>query len=550
MQHERETMLTRSALQELRRSIEEASGRDAADEILFRLGRRWGSTDAAAIGLAGTERERFERGLLRMDELGLGTATLETFQLAPERRSCRISGRVLDPEELRRSPGDEPPAGESCGVTVGYLTGLASTLTGLDLVCTPFSCRGDCAPAQLGLVGCRFELLPAHTQTSRGAAAPSGSARFFLGSLGASLGGGDIALGDLLENAGDAIVLIDDRDVVRFWNRGAENMFGYERDEVVGRKVGFIVPPDLLESGELARIQRLIEREGVLKNYVTRRITKEGRELRVSMTRTILQDRRGNVIGSTAIIRDITEQLRTEEELHQARQLAMVGEMAATVAHQVKNPLAGIYAAIQYLSRGLEESDEKKEVFENIGAEIRRMDDTIQDLLRFARPLPPHPAPTALRSVLEDLRESLSMNPEVARHELRIDVPAEYELELDEGMMEQVFQNLVLNAAQAMDEPGTIRVSATRDGDRVVVVVEDDGPGIPPELEGSIFDPFITSKVRGTGLGLSIARKNVEAHGGTIEVERGAGGARFRISLPLEQRRVGKREGKNGRPAR
>ena len=76
------------------------------------------------------------------------------------------------------------------------------------------------------------------------------------------------------------------------------------------------------------------------------------------MTRTILSDRRGNVIGSTAILRDITEQLRTEEELHQARQLAMVGEMAATVAHQVKNPLAGIYAAIQYLSRGLEEGEE------------------------------------------------------------------------------------------------------------------------------------------------------------------------------------------------
>jgi len=531
-------MLTRAALKELRRSIEDASGRDAADEILFRLGRRWGATDAKSLAPGGSLRHRLERGLNHLDELGLGSATLEEFELDRTQRTCRIAGRMLDPEELRRPNGSEPPTGESCGVTVGYLTGLASVLTNLDLVCTPFSCRGDCAPAELGRKGCRFQLLPAHTlsSTSSFAPAPSGSARFFLGSLGASLGGADIALADLLENAGDAILLVDEHDVLRFWNHGAELLFGYRRDEVVGRKIGFLVPPDLIESGELEIIRRRVEREGVLKNFVTRRMTKDGVELSVSLTRTVLRDSQGQVIGSTAIIRDITEQLRTEEELHHARQLAVVGEMAAVLAHQVKNPLAGIYAAIQVLSRDLSAEDEKKAVFESIGAEIRRLDDSVVDLLRFSRPLPPHPVSTDLLRLLEDLRETLWRDPTISVHELCLDVPAGCILELDEAMMDQVFQNLILNAAQAMTAPGKIQITAFEAGEHVVVVVRNDGPGIPRNLFDSIFDPFITTKTRGTGLGLSIARKNVEAHGGTIEAERDHGpGACFRISLPRKQ---------------
>lgn len=515
--------IARRDLEALVEALADVVGPEAAEEVLFRVGRRWGEQRAGQLEGGRPAEERFAAAIRGLGALGMGEVTLEALSLGAPRSAPRVLGRVRCPRG-----GPKGAEGPICGLTIGFLTGLVAGLTGADVVGTPLACgRGDTA-------ACGFEIRPAIQQAEdRSAGAPpAGSARFFLRSMGRGLAEGDVSLDDLLENTIDAVVLIDDQRIVRFWNRGAERMFGFRREEVVGKPVGFIVPQDLLESGELEEIERRLA-EGPVQGYVTRRVRKDGVERIVSMTRTVLHDSGGRVIGSTAILHDITEQRRTEEELERSRALAMVGELAAKIAHEIKNPLAGIYAAIQLLGRGLEEGDPKHEIFEELRGEVRRLDDTVQELLSYARPRPAQPRPTGLRAFVEDLLVPLRLDPAVARHELVVDVAEGLIASIDTRLLGQTLTNLVLNAAQAMDEPGTVRIAA-RGGSRTVEIeVTDTGPGIPAELGDEVFEPFFTTKGRGTGLGLSIARKNVEAHGGTLALDREhAGGARFVLSLP------------------
>jgi PAS domain S-box-containing protein len=313
-------------------------------------------------------------------------------------------------------------------------------------------------------------------------------------------------------------------------------MFGYTRTEVVGRPAGSILPEDLREQDELGWIRERLARGENLENHVTRRVRRDGTELDVSLTRTVLRDSQGKAVGSTAVIRDITEQKRTEAELGHALTLAMVGELAAKIAHEVKNPLAGIYAAIQLLARGCEPEDPRRQVFDDVSQEVRRLDETVQELLNFARPTPPKPRATDLRSFVRDLLESLRHQPQLAAHAVEVDIEEELVVSCDTRLLGQVFSNLVLNAGQAMERPGRIRIVARRDGERSRVEVRDTGPGIDAERLESIFEPFFTTRARGTGLGLCIARKNVEAHGGLLAARSEPGaGAVFEFTLPLAE---------------
>jgi PAS domain S-box-containing protein len=437
-----------------------------------------------------------------------------------------VVGRTLGRPGSPEAPED---LGALCGLTVGYITGMTAGLTGLDVVCSPFHCRAPCEAQN-----CTFEIRPAHRamRAESGERPRSGSARFFLDSMGRGMGDSDISLSALLEHTSDAIILIGADNVIRYWNEGAQRMFQYAPEEVVGRQAGFILPADLVEQDELGWIQESLDKGESVENYVTRRVRRDGTELWVSLTRTPLLDSQGRAVGSTAVIRDITEQRMAERELDRVRVLAMIGELAAKVAHEVKNPLAGIHAAIQVLERGCEAGDPRRDVLNDVMDEIRRLDTTILDLLHFARPVPPRPVPTDLRGFLRGKCESLARQPQIEMHDLAIDIEAGHIVDLDTRLVGQVVDNLVLNAGQAMTQPGVIRISGRVDGERVIVEVRDEGPGIPVDMLEDIFVPFHTTKTRGTGLGLSIARKNVEAHGGALEVRNAESGAVFSFSLP------------------
>ena len=341
---------------------------------------------------------------------------------------------------------------------------------------------------------------------------------------------GEIA--DDLESTDNAVILIDNDDVVRYWNRGAERMFQLTPGEVVGRRIGRIVPADLMVPGELDEMRARLDRGESVTQLLTRRVRKGGVERWRHVTHTPLHDAQGRVVGSTAILRDVADQRRTETELAGSRAVAAVGEMAAKLAHGVKNPLAGIYAAVQVLARDLEREDTRRAIFDEIGAEVRRVEQTVIDLLRFYRPVPPRLRPTSLAALARDTVELLrGAHPSV---ELALELPEDLILLIDERMIGTALENLVSNALQAVDGRGTrVVVAARREPGGVAIEVRDDGPGIAPAQREEVLEPFFTTKTRGTGLGLPIALKNAQAHGGSLELDDAPeGGARFTLRLP------------------
>jgi signal transduction histidine kinase len=237
-----------------------------------------------------------------------------------------------------------------------------------------------------------------------------------------------------------------------------------------------------------------------------------------------------------------------QQRLAHAERLASLGELAASVAHEIKNPLAGIAGAVRILAEDMLPDDPRTEVMSEILAQIRRLDRSVRDLLTFARPAEAEFGPCDLHQVLDRVLLILAEDPSAGNvrvvREYRPDLPA---VSADGKLLEQVFFNLLLNAVQAMDGQGTVTLrtdlggpdavwtDGTPLGRHVEVRVMDSGPGIPAHLLREIFTPFFTTKPRGIGLGLAITRRIVEEHGGRIAGETVPGrGAMFRICLRVD----------------
>jgi|GEM_PF-149300 len=265
------------------------------------------------------------------------------------------------------------------------------------------------------------------------------------------------------------------------------------------------------------------------------------------------------------------------ERLDRAERLATLGELAASLAHEIKNPLAGIAGAVQVMADDLPAADPRKEIMHEILSQVHRLDRTVRDLLAFARPGKPDVAPCDIHQVLDRVLFLLAESPEAKSVRIvRAYQPGIPRLDADGKQLGQVFLNLILNAVQAMPDGGSVTIAtrlvdwAIREsvdvdqatGDRgglsppihrstiprvdqsgwVEAAVSDTGPGIPPHILKDIFTPFVSTKHRGTGLGLSVSRRIVEDHGGWIEAESLPDrGATFRVFLPLasSDRRAG-----------
>ncbi|HEY3244174.1 MAG TPA: ATP-binding protein [Phycisphaerae bacterium] len=228
------------------------------------------------------------------------------------------------------------------------------------------------------------------------------------------------------------------------------------------------------------------------------------------------------------------ERSAVQERLTRAEHLAHIGQMAASLAHEIKNPLAGISGAIQVLRDGLPADDERRPILGEVLRQITRLDGTVRDLLIYARPRPPRPQSCDLHEVVERVLTFLAGEPEMRR--VRVEFQPEASLpalELDETQIEQVLINLILNAAQASPDRGLVRVRIHTNDASVHLVIEDQGRGMDEAVRQRAFEPFFTTKVRGTGLGLPICRRIVELHGGSIEVESAVGhGTQVIVELP------------------
>jgi PAS domain S-box-containing protein len=262
---------------------------------------------------------------------------------------------------------------------------------------------------------------------------------------------------------------------------------------------------------------------------------KDGTLYWVDTTIVPFMDDHGKPYQYIAIRADITARKAAEQQLAQQAALARLGQMAAVVAHEVRNPLAGIKGAMQVLMGRRPESDPDGLIMRDVVARIDALGDLVNDLMVFARPHPPQPAIFPLRPLLFEAIDAVRRDPTAAA----LDVAVEGDdlmLTADPQLIRAALLNLLLNAAQAMDGRGRVRVAIARTGNQCTIDIRDTGPGVPPELHDRVFEPFFTTKARGGGLGLPIARRTAELHGGTLTL--GApesGGARFTLALPCQR---------------
>lgn len=261
----------------------------------------------------------------------------------------------------------------------------------------------------------------------------------------------------------------------------------------------------------------------------------DGGERVVSLSSAPVRRASGKGLGGVTVITDITRQQQLEQNLIRAERMAAIGELAASLAHEIKNPLAGISGAMEIIKERFEPTDSHRDIIDEILHQIKRLDSTVRDLLVYARPTPPDKTPTSLEelidAVLTVLARERQLQPlQVIKH--YPDVPTA--ANVDPGQLEQVFLNIVLNAAQAMTRPGQLVIRLATEDSWCRVSFSDSGPGMLEEVARRAFEPFFTTKTRGTGLGLSICRKIVEAHGGRMELQTAIGeGTTITVKLPL-----------------
>ena len=335
----------------------------------------------------------------------------------------------------------------------------------------------------------------------------------------------------IIETAVDAIILIDRRGLVEAFNPAAERLFGYPAHEVMGRNVSMLMPePYAVEHDHYLRRYSMTGERHII--GIGREVTAKRRDgttfpAHLSVAELSIEGE----VKFTGIVRDLTERVRLEMKLREESGLVRLGELAAVLAHEVKNPLAAVSGAIQVLSGRLPTAEDR----EIVGEVLRRLDALsamMSDLLLFARPPKPKRSPVQIGDLVEGLVAFMRHDRNWADVQMHVEGEAPV-VQADGELLKVALQNLLVNAAQAMQMRGDIRVCLGADADTVRIDVVDAGPGIPPDVQPRIFTPFFTTKSRGTGLGLPTVRRIAEAHGGTVEiVSSGAGGTRVRFALP------------------
>ena len=305
---------------------------------------------------------------------------------------------------------------------------------------------------------------------------------------------------------------------------------GYSREELIGQDHRVINSG--LHPKEFIRDLWVTIANGRVWHGELRNRAKNGYFYWVDTTIVPCLDVRGKPYQYIAIRADITARKAAEERLAQQAALARLGQMAAVVAHEVKNPLAGIKGAVQVLMSRRPAGDPETTVMREIVARIDALDDLIQDLMTYARPRPPRLSAVNLRQLIDEAVTMLRRDPFGSALHVHTEGDAG-EAIVDPDLIRATVLNLLLNAAQAMNGKGDVQiVTATHNGNWTIAV-HDNGPGIPTDIREQVLEPFFTTKARGGGLGLPIAKRVAELHGGTLTLAfPAAGGTVVRLEAP------------------
>ncbi len=339
-----------------------------------------------------------------------------------------------------------------------------------------------------------------------------------------------------VDNSASAIIAIDLDETVVIFNQAAEDIMGIPAEEVLGKPFAELQERKM---GTQDSILLNTLRIGRPYSHVEANIETPLGIMNVMAYTTLVKDQDGNVIGGILSIRDVTGQKQLEEKVVKAEKFSVIGELAAGIAHEVRNPLTSVKGFLQLLAQRFDEGDQVQQYISIMLDEIRRINYIISEFLLLARPTVPIKRITGIHSILDEI--VLLTEGELYLKNIRL--IREYdescpEVTVDVEQIKQVFLNLVTNAIAAMPDKGTLTVKTAYDRfeNAVRIYFTDTGIGIDPAHLGSIFDPFFTTKEEGTGLGLTVSYRIIENHGGKIEVNsRQKEGTSFIITIPVNK---------------
>ena len=332
-------------------------------------------------------------------------------------------------------------------------------------------------------------------------------------------------------------------------NDAAYRILGLDADpEHIGQSFHDVLGSD----HDLTDVLSLAFTDAALPNRAELRLGSSGKAIGYTLSRIV--DREGSVSGAALLFKDLTRVEQLEERERLRDRLAALGEMAAAIAHEVKNPLAGIQVMAGLLKRQLPDSPDAHELLTDIINQAKMANRIVVDVLEFARPISLQVEPVSIRVVLDEAVATARSHPGTGHTDIGTDCAADLpDLDADQLQLRQVFTNLLINATEALDGAGHIWVTASyaavdespkpidppEYAGYVTVEVSDDGPGVPVDVTDQLFSPFFTTKPTGSGLGLAIVRKIIDAHDGRIVVRPPAGGgATFCVRVPVSHRVV------------
>jgi two-component system NtrC family sensor kinase len=347
---------------------------------------------------------------------------------------------------------------------------------------------------------------------------------------------------NIVESINIGVFAVDLQDSIESWNAQMEVMYATPRADALRRPLSEVFPADFLEE-----FDRLRAEAGVCTLYKFRLATPAGESRIANITIAPLLNRDFHAVGRIIIVDDITEAINMEKQLTQSEKLSSIGLLAAGVAHEVNTPLAVISSYTQMLQKQMRGDDSNmarlQPVLEKITQQTFRASEIVNGLLNFARMGSVDFARVDVNTMLRDTALLLEHQLRSGRIAVKMDLAADLPpISGNLGKLQQVTVNLIMNAKDALQDKGsgTVKISTERTLRGVEIRVEDDGPGMPPEVLGKIYDPFFTTKSnpkegqrKGTGLGLAVTYGIVQEHGGTIGVESTVGeGTVFRLSFP------------------
>ncbi len=341
----------------------------------------------------------------------------------------------------------------------------------------------------------------------------------------------------ILENMSSGVIVIDHKGTITVFNKMAEEITGYESQEVINRHYEEIFGKD--ENHKSSLLNTLNTEEVVYKKEknIT---TKSGEVKPLLFSTSVILDDKENILGAVEIFEDLTEIKQLQEEVNRHKTLVELGEMAASIAHEIRNPLGGIGGFATLLERDLEGEPEKQKLAQRIIKGINELHKFTSDVLMYTRKMEPNISRVNVKRVIQDTLSLIKIEAGEKGVEVKYDHPKEdIEIEIDVDLLKRMLLNLFKNAISAMPDGGRLSVTLSWQmmRNKFEILIADTGVGIDSENLEKIFNPFFTTYSQGTGLGLAMVRRMIEVHNGNISVKSEEGkGTEFLISLPILQK--------------